>query len=134
MSIALQFETKDEIVKINIDMDFLEERIATIKASPAKNDPVIKAILEMYKLELFIGKRLNSNASSIALVPSLRAKLNELSGAFLEAVEGDLESGKVNEGKYLLMADVSKANHDQCTMLLDVLELGLDIKCNKFNI
>jgi len=134
MSIALQFETKNEIVQLNIDMNYLEEQIASIKASPDKDDPLVKAILEMYKLELFIAKRLNSNASSVALVPALRAKLNALSGAFLEAVEGDMELGRINEGKYLMMADVSKISHEQCTMLLDVLELGLDIKCNKFNI
>jgi len=134
MSFVMQYETKNEIVQLNVDMNYLEGQIARIKASPSKDDPVIKAMLEMYKLELFIAKRLNSNASSSALVPSLRAKLNELSGAFLEAVEGDLESGQINEGKFLMMADVSKANHEQCTMLLDVLELGLDIKCNKFNI
>jgi hypothetical protein len=134
MSIALQFETKNEIVQLNIDMNFLERQIAGIKASPLKDDPMVKAILEMYKLELFIAKRLHTSASSIALVPALRTKLNELSGAFLEAVEGDLELGKINEGKFLMMADVSKISHDQCTMLLDVLELGLDIKCNKFNI
>jgi hypothetical protein len=120
-------------IVLNIDMNFLERQIASIKASPVKDDPMIKAILEMYKLELFIAKRLTSNASSITLVPALRAKLNELSGAFLEAAEGDLESGKINEGKYLVMADASKRSHEECTILLDALELGLVIKCNTFN-
>jgi len=134
MSITMQFETKNEIVQLNIDMNYLEGQIAGIKASPRKDEPVMKSILKMLQLELFISKRLHTSASSIALVPALRAKLNEFSGAFLEAVEGDLELGKINEGKFLMMADISKISHDQCTMLLDVLELGLDIKCNKFNI
>jgi len=133
MTITMQFETKNEIVQLNIDMNYLEGQIAGIKASPRKDEPVMKSILEMLQLELFISKRLQTSASSIALVPSLRAKLNELSGAFLEAVEGDLELGKINEGQFLLMADISKISHEQCTMLLDVLEVGLVIKCNTFN-
>jgi hypothetical protein len=122
-----------ETLVLNIDMNFLEKQIAGIKNSPKKNEPVMKTILKMLQLELFISKRLQTSASSIALVPSLRSKLNEIGGEFLEAVEGDLESGRINEGKFLMMADVSKANHEQCTMLLDALELGLVIKCNTIN-
>jgi hypothetical protein len=133
MSIETETAVLNIDMKLNIDMNYLEGQIAAIKASPKKDEPVIKTILKMLQLELFICKRLQTSASSIALVPSLRAKLTEIGGEFLEAVEGDLELGKINEGKYLMMAEVAKISHDQCTLLLETLEMGIVIKCNTFN-
>jgi hypothetical protein len=130
----IKTDTVFETLEFNIDMNYLEARIEGTKTHPLKDDPLMKTMLEIYKLEQFIVKRLTSNpASNVALVPALRSKLNERAGKFLEAIEESLEASTMDEGIYLSMANIGKSVHENCSELLDILELGFVIKCKTFN-
>ena len=130
----IKTDTVFQTLEFNIDMNYLEERIEGTKTHPLGDDPLMKTMLEIYKLELFIVKRLTSNpASNVALVPALRGKLNERAGKFLEAVEESLEANTMDEGIYLSMSNIVKSVHENCSQLLDILELGFVIKCKTFN-
>jgi hypothetical protein len=121
-------------VQVNLDIDYLNQQVTLLtKALTQKDDAILKIVLKNYKFLVLIATRLSNGIDSVALVPALRAKLNDLSGEFLEAVEADMESGRINEGRYLVLAEVAKVNHEQATVCLDVLELGLAIKCKTFN-
>lgn len=91
--------------------------------------PQAKIALEIFKVKFFIMKRAASGLNCVVLVPALKNKINNLCSQYLEILEKDLEEGFINEGKYIKICDDTKTHHETTTDLLDVLELGLVIKC-----
>jgi len=117
-SITLNMTNAKHLVNWLTDLDLEDDNLSSIM------------MLEIYKLHLFIMKRLESGSNTKLLVPSLKNKLNELSCKYLEYLEDDMQSGILTEGQYLCNANYCQMNHKDITELLDILEYGLVIKCN----
>jgi hypothetical protein len=74
-------------------------------------------------------KRAASGINSVKLVPSLRNKITNLYGQYLECLQEALDLGFINEGIYLNCCNETKDQHESIIQVLDVLELGLVVKC-----
>ena len=93
------------------------------------DDNSSKTVISILKLHLFIMKKVGSGSNSVALVPALKKKLDELWFKYLEEIENDSIKGKISEGEYLEQTNSSAKERANTLNLLDMLELGLDIKC-----
>ena len=120
-----------DITSITLDMTNAKRLVDWINGLDlADNDLSTKMLLELYKLHLFVMKRLESGSNTKLLVPSLKNKLNDLSCQYLEYLEKDMELRLLTEGMYLINANYCQVLHKDITELLDILEYGLVIKCN----
>ena len=96
----------------------------------SKTDPLFKTIVNVLELKLFVHKKLDEGANVVALVPYLKKKLSDLCSEHLEMLDQYLEKGLINEGRYLECANSTKEEHNQTALFIDLLNLGIVIKCN----
>jgi len=111
------------ISEANVMIDLLS------KLELTDDDNSSKTVISILKLHLFIMKKVASGSNSVVLVPALRKKVDELWFKYLEEIENDNERGIMNEGQYLEHTAMSIKERAETIELLDMLELGLAIKC-----
>lgn len=114
---------------VKMDMSDIHRSINLAKSVVKKNRPITTLMVKILELKLFVMKKIqnSSNSDSAVLVPALKKKLNDLSCAFLENLEKEMELKICNEGQYLTVSNVIQSWHKDVSQMLDFLESGLVI-------
>lgn len=87
-----------------------------------------KIMVNIVKLTIFIYKKVASGNNCVSLVPSLRKKINDLYSSYVEECEKEV-GVETTEGEYLERVNGAMEERANTLELLDMLELGLPIKC-----
>lgn len=114
---------------IKMDINNIIRSITLAKGVVKKNRPITTLMVKILELKLFVMKKLEDGSNCAVLLPSLKKKLNELCCAFLEGLEEEMELKICNEGQFLTVSNVIQSWHKDVSIILDLLESGLVIKC-----
>jgi len=114
---------------VKMSMNDINRSVNLAKSVVDDKKPYTKTMVKILELKLFVMKKIQNNSNCVVLVPSLKKKLNDLSCAFLEEIEKEMEKKRINEGAYLSVSNVIQSWHQDVSKMLDLLESGLVIKC-----